>query len=51
MVPLTVSIGGTPCGFDANVSDLMRAADKRLYEAKSRGRNLAIFDDGISAAA
>jgi diguanylate cyclase (GGDEF)-like protein len=51
VVPLTVSIGGTPCGFDANVSDLMRAADKRLYEAKSRGRNLAIFDDGISAAA
>jgi GGDEF domain-containing protein len=50
-VPLTVSIGGTPCARDANVSDLMRAADKRLYEAKSQGRNLAIFDEGISAAA
>jgi diguanylate cyclase (GGDEF)-like protein len=51
VVPLTVSIGGTPCPFDANVSELMRAADKRLYEAKGRGRNRAIFDDGISAAA
>jgi diguanylate cyclase (GGDEF)-like protein len=51
VVPLTVSIGGTPCARDANVSDLMRAADKRLYEAKSQGRNLAIFDEGISAAA
>ena len=50
-VPLTVSIGGTLCPPDANVSELMRAADKRLYEAKNRGRNLAIFDGGISAAA
>ena len=50
-VPLTVSIGGTRCPPDANVSELMRAADKRLYEAKNRGRNLAIFDGGISAAA
>ncbi len=50
IVPLTVSIGGTPCRTDANVSDLMRAADKHLYEAKNRGRNLAIFND-VSAAA
>lgn len=51
VLPLTVSIGGTPCAFDANVSELMRAADKRLYEAKGSGRNRAIFDDGIPAAA
>lgn len=50
-VPLTVSIGGTRCPNEANVSELMRAADKRLYEAKARGRNRAIFDDGISEAA
>ena len=50
-LPLTVSIGGTPCRADANVSDLMRAADKRLYEAKGNGRNRAIFDDGMPAAA
>jgi diguanylate cyclase (GGDEF)-like protein len=50
-VPLTVSIGGTICAYDAGVSDLMRAADMRLYEAKNRGRNTAVFDERISAAA
>ena len=50
-VPLTVSIGGTPCAPDADVSELMRAADKRLYEAKNRGRNLAIFGGGLAEAA
>ena len=51
LLPLTVSIGGTPCRPEANVSELMHAADKRLYEAKGRGRNRAIFDDGMPAAA
>jgi diguanylate cyclase (GGDEF)-like protein len=50
-VPLTVSIGGITCGEDANVSELMRAADLRLYEAKHRGRNLSILDRDISEAA
>ncbi len=36
---------------EANVSELMHAADKRPYEAKGRGRNRAIFDDGMPAAA
>ena len=29
----------------------MRAADRRLYEAKHRGRNLSILDRDISEAA
>ncbi|MGF7008692.1 GGDEF domain-containing protein [Aminobacter sp. BE322] len=51
VVPLTVSIGGTNCATDANVSELMRTADKWLYEAKNRGRNLALLDTGIPEAA
>ncbi|PTE10365.1 GGDEF domain-containing protein [Mesorhizobium helmanticense] len=51
VVPLTVSIGGTLCGEDAAVSELMRAADQCLYEAKHRGRNLTILDNDISEAA
>ncbi len=50
-VPLTVSIGGTSCATDANVSELMRTADKWLYEAKNRGRNLALFDNAVPEAA
>lgn len=50
-IPLTVSIGGTTCKADATVSELMRSADLRLYEAKRRGRNLAITDSGAVAAA
>ncbi|MCC2687494.1 MAG: hypothetical protein K0S21_297 [Rhizobiaceae bacterium] len=48
-MPLTVSIGGITCAPDATVSELMRAADKRLYRAKHLGRNLAILDDRIAA--
>lgn len=50
-LPLTVSIGGTRCRKEANVSDMMRAADKYLYEAKGNGRNRSIFDGGLPAAA
>lgn len=49
-IPLTVSIGGTVCSLGATVSELMRAADRRLYEAKQRGRNLAIVASLPSAA-
>jgi diguanylate cyclase (GGDEF)-like protein len=49
-VPLTVSIGGTVCALGATVSELMRAADRRLYEAKNRGRNLTIVAGLPSAA-
>jgi len=51
VIPLTVSIGGTVCVVDATVSDLMRTADKRLYAAKNGGRNLAMFEEGLSEAA
>lgn len=50
-IPLTVSIGGTSCPTGATISDLMRAADRRLYEAKNSGRNLAIFKPDVSVAA
>jgi diguanylate cyclase (GGDEF)-like protein len=51
VVPLTVSIGGTTCTTGATVSELMRAADKQLYEAKARGRNLVRLEPHVSAAA
>jgi diguanylate cyclase (GGDEF)-like protein len=50
-VPLTVSIGGTVCATDAGVSDLMRAADQRLYAAKHGGRNLAVVEADVPQAA
>jgi diguanylate cyclase (GGDEF)-like protein len=43
MLPLTVSIGGTVCASEATVPELVRAADRRLYEAKHRGRNRVII--------
>ncbi|MFC5384547.1 GGDEF domain-containing protein [Aquamicrobium segne] len=44
IVPLTVSIGGAIWQPGATISDMMRIADQRLYEAKKRGRNRVIFD-------
>jgi diguanylate cyclase (GGDEF)-like protein len=49
-VPLTVSIGGIDCEAGATVSDLMRVADRRLYEAKRRGRNRAVLEPFQAAA-
>lgn len=50
-IPLTVSIGGAACAGEATVSDLMRAADKRLYAAKRAGRNRVSFEQDLPAAA
>lgn len=50
VTPLTVSIGGILCGNGATVSELMRAADRRLYEAKNRGRNRAVTEPMQAAA-
>lgn len=50
-IPLTVSIGGTTCRPGATISDLMRRADHNLYEAKRGGRNLAVTDTNLVAAA
>jgi diguanylate cyclase (GGDEF)-like protein len=50
-IPLTVSIGGTVCGEGATVSELMRRADRRLYDAKNRGRNLVVFERDMPEAA
>lgn len=37
--PLSVSVGGVAYRDQVNFADLFRLADKRLYEAKSEGRN------------
>jgi diguanylate cyclase (GGDEF)-like protein len=42
-VALSVSIGGAMHRASAQLSDLMREADRRLYEAKRRGRNRVVF--------
>lgn len=49
-VPLSVSIGGAGHRPAAPLAELMREADRKLYEAKRRGRNLVIFNE-IPAAA
>jgi diguanylate cyclase (GGDEF)-like protein len=48
---LTVSIGGASCRPGMTLSDLMREADLRLYEAKRRGRNRVIMHPGLPEAA
>lgn len=48
-LPLTVSIGGVAAPRGAALADLMRAADRSLYEAKRRGRNRVVFAEEPAA--
>lgn len=44
-LPLSVSIGAARLRPHASWSEMMREADRRLYEAKRRGRNRVVFED------
>lgn len=50
-LPLSVSIGAARLRPDMSWSDMMREADRRLYEAKRRGRNCIVFEGQKQAAA
>ncbi|QQR69620.1 MAG: sensor domain-containing diguanylate cyclase [Alphaproteobacteria bacterium] len=46
-VPMTVSIGVTSLNpSDADIDDLLKRADRILYQAKNSGRNKVCLDDG-----
>ena len=49
-LPLTVSVGGVVCASAMTVSELMREADRKLYEAKNGGRNQALVAPTAAAA-
>ncbi|SFZ81985.1 diguanylate cyclase (GGDEF) domain-containing protein [Devosia enhydra] len=49
-VPLSVSIGGAHCVTGAETADILRAADRCLYDAKRQGRNRVVFASGLSPA-
>lgn len=51
LLPLSVSIGAARLRPHLSWSDMMREADRRLYEAKRRGRNRVVFERGSQAAA
>jgi diguanylate cyclase (GGDEF)-like protein len=48
---LSVSVGGVMHRRSSKLSELLREADRRLYEAKRRGRNQVIFTQAPAAAA
>lgn len=50
-ISLTISTGGAAVRDAENLSQLMRNADRSLYEAKRNGRNRVIFDAEIAEAA
>lgn len=50
-LPLSVSIGAARLRPHVSWSEMMREADRRLYEAKRRGRNRVVFEPGAQAAA
>ncbi len=49
-VKLTVSIGAAVDGLSATLTDVVRSADRRLYEAKRAGRNRSVFESLSRAA-
>ena len=44
-LPLSVSIGAARLRPHVSWAEMMREADRRLYEAKRRGRNRVVFED------
>lgn len=51
VIPLTVSIGMAMHRAGTTLNDVLRAADRRVYEAKLQGRNRVIADGPALAAA
>ncbi len=51
LVPLTISAGGVHTSGRPNMSELMRCADRCLYEAKRSGRNRVILNREFQQAA
>lgn len=51
LVRLTVSIGVATAEAEATFTDLMGVADKRLYEAKAKGRNMVVLPPETPVAA
>ncbi len=50
-LPLTISAGGASTQMTENLSELLRRADRNLYEAKRSGRNRINFDSEMRDAA